>query len=120
MFHVPQLAIQQQRSCLMSDESFERVLAFNEELAALSATGLPLDLGFEDSRPLAQTLEKINNNLALQVRRGTPIDQVIAEQGDLPPGTVPHSRLDRGVTIRLRCSMASSDPLKHDTRFAAI
>ncbi len=70
----------------MSDPSLERVLAFNRELSALSATGLPMDIGIgRANETIDGRLEKINTVLATRIGRGQTIEQAIAEEPALPP-----------------------------------
>jgi type II secretory pathway component PulF len=69
--------------CEMSQESLQRVLAFNKELAALSAAGLRLDLG-DSSEPVPQVLERANANLALRTGLGQSASDALAEDDQLP------------------------------------
>ena len=73
----------------MSDASLERVLAFNRELSALAATGLPLDLGDDELSPgiteTTKKLERISEAIAARVRRGQTLDQAVAEDPELTP-----------------------------------
>jgi type II secretory pathway component PulF len=69
----------------MSDVTLQRVLAFNRELLALTATGLPLDLGFVPSDTTREKLERINAALSTRVQRGQGIEQAINEESELTP-----------------------------------
>ncbi len=69
----------------MSDITFQRVLAFNRELLALTTTGLPLDLGVVPSETTAGKLERINAALSTRVQRGQGIEQAISEESELTP-----------------------------------
>ena len=83
----------------MSDVTLERVLAFNRELLALSATGLPLDLGVtERSESIKARLERINTALATRIQRGQGIEQAICEDSELTP------QYRAAVLTWLRCS----------------
>lgn len=65
--------------------SLEQVLAFNEEVAALVATGLPLDLGFDGSpHAIASRLQQIDQVLSLRVARGETIKQAIEKECEIP------------------------------------
>jgi type II secretory pathway component PulF len=67
----------------MTTATLEKVLALNEELAALDAAGIPLELGDTD-RSTEETLAKINSSLALRTSLGQPIDKALVEDTDLP------------------------------------
>jgi type II secretory pathway component PulF len=67
----------------MADVSLEQVLALNEELAALDAAGIPIELG-DPSLSTTETLAKINSSLALRASLGQPIDAALAEDTQLP------------------------------------
>ena len=70
----------------MNDASRQKLLAFNRELAALSATGLPLDLGMEGSEEsLPGRLEEFSSLVSLRVGRGQSLEQAIADEPKLPP-----------------------------------
>jgi type II secretory pathway component PulF len=67
----------------MNDVSLEDVLALNEELSALAAAGVPLELGAGNAST-AETLAKINASLALRTSLGQPVGAALAEDDKLP------------------------------------
>ena len=67
----------------MNKVSLERVLAFNKELAALSAAGLRLDLGSR-AESVPQVLERANANFALRTSLGQPATDALAGDDQLP------------------------------------
>jgi type II secretory pathway component PulF len=85
----------------MNEISLPRVLAFNENLNALAAAGLPIDLGMDQGHEaIHERLEKFNESLMLRVARGQSIEQAIAQETALP------SRYRAALWIWLR----SGDP----------
>ncbi|MGV3485765.1 MAG: hypothetical protein ACO1RT_15215 [Planctomycetaceae bacterium] len=86
----------------MPDASLDRVLAFHRELAALSATGLPIapDLG-RSHRELESNLERINASLSLRTELGQSIEQAVAEDANLP------RRYRDELLVWLRCDRPS-------------
>ncbi len=67
----------------MSEVSLQRVLAFNKELAALSAAGLRLDLG-SPTEPVSQLLDRANANIALRTSLGQSATDALAGDDQLP------------------------------------
>lgn len=67
----------------MSDLSPRRVLAFNKELAALSAAGLRMDLG-SPTETVDQVLERANTNFALRTSLGQSAVDALADDDQLP------------------------------------
>lgn len=67
----------------MPDVSLENVIALNEELAALSAAGVAIDLG-DTHGSLESTLAKVNSNLALRASQGESVYAALSESDDLP------------------------------------
>jgi type II secretory pathway component PulF len=69
----------------MNDDSLTKIKTFHGELAALSATGLPLDLGMNEPEALLSSrLDRIYAGLAARLRRGQSVEQALAEEPDLP------------------------------------
>lgn len=68
----------------MSEASLQQVVAFNREIAALSATGLPLQIGLPPGESLESGIDSINAALSLRVGRGESLDQAIREASELP------------------------------------
>jgi type II secretory pathway component PulF len=67
----------------MNDVTLEQIMALNEELSALAAAGVPVDLG--DSRTTLQnTLSRINSSLARYVGQGQPMTAALADGPELP------------------------------------
>jgi type II secretory pathway component PulF len=64
----------------MSDDSLERILDFNRELATLSSIGLPFDIETDPSESIADRLQRINSALESRVRRGQSIQQAMADE----------------------------------------
>lgn len=82
----------------MNDDSLTKIEAFHRELCALAATGLPLELGINPTQPaLSAKLDQIYSALAPRLRRGSPDQQAIAEQHDLP------TQYRTALSIWLRC-----------------
>lgn len=82
----------------MNDDSLTQIKTFHRELCALSATGMPLDLGMNLSpSSLSTRLEQIGSDLAARLRRGQSADQAISEQPDLP------GQYRAALSIWLRC-----------------
>ncbi|MDZ4659204.1 MAG: type II secretion system F family protein [Bythopirellula sp.] len=67
----------------MNDVSLEEVLALNEELAALSAAGVPIELG-AGNVSTEETLANINASLALRTSLGQPVGAALAADDKLP------------------------------------
>lgn len=67
----------------MTSVSLEEVLALNEELAALDAAGIPIELG-DPQLDTRDTLAKINASLALRTSLGQSVDTALAEDTQLP------------------------------------
>lgn len=93
----------------MSDQSIQGVITFNQELAALSAAGLPLTFGeTTDNRQLgakprsvesiASMLDQVNTALTLRVGRGQSMEQAVREE----PLLTPNYR--KALLTYLRCS----------------
>jgi type II secretory pathway component PulF len=71
----------------MAPLSLDRILALNDELAALAAAGVPVDLGqAAPTRSVDEVLEGAGSSIALRQGRGVPLEQAVAENPDLPPG----------------------------------
>lgn len=65
--------------------NIDDVLAFNAQLQSLSEANVPIDLGFRVSKQtLAQTLNQISSQIALQSARGKTIEQAVAEDPTIP------------------------------------
>jgi type II secretory pathway component PulF len=70
----------------ISAMALDDVLSFNEELLALAKTGLPIELAPGDSvSRLSQKLAHGNAQLALQVGRGRPLEEALAEVREFTP-----------------------------------
>jgi len=67
----------------MSEVSQERVLAFNKELAALSAAGLRLDVG-NLAEPIHEVLDRANASFALRTSLGQSATDALADDEQLP------------------------------------
>jgi type II secretory pathway component PulF len=92
---------------MMADRSIQDIIAFNEELAALVAAGLPLDLGgtgvnaehHQDVRSSTETrvmLDQVNTALSRRVGQGQTIEQAVSEEALLT------SNLRRALLTYLR------------------
>jgi general secretion pathway protein F len=71
----------------MATATLDDYLAFNEQLAALAAAGVPLDVDLASTHrsPLA-ALERINATVARRVNRGESLAEAVeGDDGDLPP-----------------------------------
>lgn len=70
----------------MESATLDDVQAFNEQLAALSAAGVPLDVDLGTSRDEAiKTLERIEATVTRRVKRGESLDEAFqGDEGDLP------------------------------------
>lgn len=67
----------------MSEVALERVLAFNKELASLSAAGLRLDIG-NRAEPINIVLDRANASLRLRTSLGQSVTDALADNPDLP------------------------------------
>jgi len=57
---------------------FADVLAFNDQILAISKIGLPIDIGLLGAKvPIAKTLEDLSTKIAVQVESGRSIESVI-------------------------------------------
>lgn len=82
----------------MGDVSLQQVSAFNQQLAALSATGLPLDIGIAGSGPaVIGRLQEIDSLMEIRIQRGSTLDQAIADDPKLP------SKYRAALLAWLRC-----------------
>lgn len=68
----------------MSETSLQQVIALNRELAALAATGLPLDIGLDRGESLERRLDSINTAFSTRIARGESIEQIVRHAEDLP------------------------------------
>jgi type II secretory pathway component PulF len=68
----------------MNDITLEEVFALNEELASLSAAGVPIELGATDLST-EEALTRINARLALRTSLGQPISAALTDDQELPP-----------------------------------
>lgn len=111
----------------MTDVSLDRVLALHQELAALSAAGLPIaqDLG-GSHREIVSSLERISASLSLRTGLGQPIEQAIAEDANLPPryrdGLLVWLRYDRPNLVMNSISrpITASAGIKHEANVVFI
>ena len=80
----------------MNDRTIQDVVSFNEELAALAAAGLPLDLGRSmvngqhrgddpSLTSIATMLDQVNTALMMRVGKGQSIEQAVIEEPQLTP-----------------------------------
>jgi type II secretory pathway component PulF len=67
----------------MSDITLDRVLALNKELVALSAAGMPLQLG-APSTSVENVLDRVNSSLALRTSRGQSLTDALEDNDELP------------------------------------
>ncbi len=67
----------------MHDVTLEQVMDLNEELASLSAAGVPIDLG-DPQHSTEELLAQINAALALRTSLGQPIDAALTDDQNLP------------------------------------
>jgi type II secretory pathway component PulF len=66
--------------------TLDDVLSFNEELLTLAKTGLPIELAVgDDYAALSRKLSHANAKLALEVGRGRPLEDALAEAVELTP-----------------------------------
>ena len=70
----------------MASATLDDYLAFNEQLAALAAAGVPLDVDFGTSREeAAKSLERFDAIVARRVKRGETLGEALeGDEGDLP------------------------------------
>lgn len=69
----------------MNDASLDDFMAWNEQLAALTAAGCSIDLGLgETPEAVAQRLGEINASVARQASRGATVSQAVEDSPDLP------------------------------------
>lgn len=70
----------------MESATLDDYLAFNEQLAALAAAGVPLDIDLGSSREDAtKTLARIDATVARRVKRGETLGEALeGDEGDLP------------------------------------
>ena len=68
---------------VMHDVTLEQVMAFNEELASLSAAGVPINLG-DPQHSTEESLAQINAALALRTSLGQRIDAALTDDQSLP------------------------------------
>jgi type II secretory pathway component PulF len=68
---------------IMYDVTLEKVMALNEELASLSAAGVPINLG-DPQHSTEESLADINAALALRTSLGQPIDAALTDDQSLP------------------------------------
>jgi type II secretory pathway component PulF len=67
--------------------SLDRILALNDELTALAAAGVPVDLGQAAPRvPVRVALDEAGASIALRQGRGMSLEQSVTDNPDLPPG----------------------------------
>lgn len=67
----------------MSDVTLDRVIALNQELVALSAAGMPLELG-ASSTSVEAALDRANSSLAMRTSRGQSLADALRDNQDLP------------------------------------
>jgi len=71
----------------MDPISLDRILTLNDELAALAAAGVPVDLGQTAScPPVREALGEAAASMALRQGRGVPLEQAVVDNPDLPAG----------------------------------
>lgn len=68
----------------MDETPLQRAFTFNREIASLSATGLPIDIGLQRGETLETKLDHINAHLATRVESGETLDQAIRNATELP------------------------------------
>ena len=68
----------------MSETNLEKAFSFNREIASLSATGLPMDIGLQRGETLDTKLDQINSCLSIRVESGETLDQAICNATELP------------------------------------
>lgn len=85
----------------MSDRSIQQVIAFNQELAALAAAGLPLELGCatngaqgslgtvrhsdRSAGSISSMLDQANTALAMRIGQGQSLEQAVLDEPSLTP-----------------------------------
>ena len=70
----------------MTEAPLQRILAFNQELASLSAAGLPLEVGIRGTQEdFVEQLEEYSTAISRQCSRGESIEQAITESSELNP-----------------------------------
>lgn len=70
----------------MTDSSLQRLTEFNEQLSALSAADVPLDLGIQGSHDeIMAQLDQYQSVIANQCQDGKSVEQVLTESSDLNP-----------------------------------
>jgi type II secretory pathway component PulF len=71
----------------METASLDDYVALNDQLAALVAAGVPLDVGLGNwNQPVSEALENINATVARRVRRGESLKEALeGDDHDLPP-----------------------------------
>jgi type II secretory pathway component PulF len=67
----------------MGKATLQRVLALNQELASLSAAGLPMELA-SPTEPVTEVLQRANANLALRTSLGQSVTDALASDDQLP------------------------------------
>lgn len=68
----------------MDETPLQRAFTFNREIASLSATGLPMDIGLQRGETLETKLDHINARLATRIESGETLDQAIRNATELP------------------------------------
>ncbi|MDG2220028.1 MAG: hypothetical protein P8L85_01520 [Rubripirellula sp.] len=68
----------------MDETQLQRAFAFNREIASLTATGLPMDIGLQRGETLETKLDHINAHLATRVESGETLDEAIRNATELP------------------------------------
>ena len=69
----------------MDSRRLEKLIALNDQLAAMEAAGLPLDAAaYASHGDLARTLERINASVARSTARSEPIETAIAQDDSIP------------------------------------
>ena len=70
----------------MTDSRLQRLIEFNEELSALSAAGIPLDLGIGGTQDdLVARLDHYISAISTQCQRGQSVEQALTNSNDLNP-----------------------------------
>lgn len=70
----------------MTDSSLQRLTEFNEQLSALSAADVPLDLGIQGSHDeIMAQLDQYKSVIAAQCQGGKSVEQVLTDSSDLNP-----------------------------------
>jgi general secretion pathway protein F len=68
----------------MTNHSLQRIDGFNQDLIALAATGVPIDLGDLGGQSVADKLGLISSELRSRVQSGQTVEQAVNEASDLP------------------------------------